>query len=461
MTAGFPRRPEQNDMFDARTLIMRTPRTLLIAAAGAFIALILPGPAPAPGQQEVVMTIREGMPAIPLALPDFLVRSASADGKAAATTVRDVLEADLKYSRVFQLLPKTYYQYVPPPNPDRVNFKDWDSVQAKILVTGQVSDGEGGGIVFDGKVFDVKAERFVFGKRYSAAKADLRLVAHKMADEIMKTIAGEKPVFTSKIAFVSNRDGNDEIYMMDYDGANPVRLTFNRVQDNLPAWSPDQSALVYTTYRRGNPDLVLRRIYEGKETVLSNRGMNFSGAFSPDGKRIAFSSSRDGNAEIYTCDPDGGNVKRVTFNSAVDAAPSWSATGRQIAFTSDRAGTGMPQIYICDAEGANVRKVSFGGNYHDAPAWSPSGDLLAYVSRVENLFDLYLLNLRTNQVMKLTESNARNENPSWSPDGRHLVFCSNMGGKDATVQVYSIDYDGTNLRRLTSEGRNKSPNWTN
>lgn len=421
---------------------------LLFAAAAVFL----------PSQQEVVLHIKEGMPVIPLAMPDFVLRSASPAVKAAAAEIMDVLAADLKYSRIFQLLPRTYYDFVRPLDPGKIMFPDWEGIQAKILLVGELSEG-GDGVVFDGKVYDVKSQRFVFGKRYTAEKANFRLVAHKMADEMMKTIVGEKPVFTTRVAFVSNRDGNDEVYMMDYDGHNQTRLTFNKVPDNLPAWSPDQSSIIYTTYRNSNADLVVRHIYEGKEVMISAKGGNFSGAFSPDGKRLAFCSSRDGNSEVYACRPDGNGLQRLTFNSAADLAPSWSPNGRQLAFTSDRAGTGMPQIYIMDAEGANVRKISFGGNYHDAPAWSPAGDLVAFVSRVENLFDIYLLNVRTNQVMKITESRARNETPSWSPDGRHLVFGSNMGGEG--VQIYSIDYDGTNLRRLTGQGQNKVPNWTN
>ncbi|MCK4363214.1 MAG: PD40 domain-containing protein, partial [Candidatus Aminicenantes bacterium] len=94
---------------------------------------------------------------------------------------------------------------------------------------------------------------------------------------------------------------------------------------------------------------------------------------------------------------------------------------------------------------------------HDAPAWSPAGGIIAYVSRVDQIFDIYALNLRTEQVVKLTESNARNETPSWSPDGRHLVFSSNITG---TIQLYTIDYDGSNLRRLTSKGESKLPDWS-
>ena len=409
------------------------------------------------GQQEVVLTIREGMPAIPFALPEFAVRSAEPETKEAAREIHQVLNDDLRYSRIFQLLPRSYYAYIRPLNPDKIYFKEWESIQAALLLAGEVSEGEDGTFVFDAKLYDVRSERFIIGKRYQADKSQLRLAAHRMADEIMK-VYGEKPIFTTKISFISDRDGNQEIYIMDYDGANQTRITFNLSQDYMPAWSPDQRVIAHTTYRRNNADLNLLHLYEGKSVPISTRGTNYAAAFSPDGKRIAFCSTMDGNAEIYVADASGANTRRLTFNSAVDTAPSWSPTGREIAFTSDRAGAASPQIYIMDAEGANVRRVSFGGNYHDSPAWSPAGDRLAYVSRVDRVFDIYILNLRTNQIMKITESNAINESPSWSPDGRHLMFSSNLSG---TIQIYSIDYDGANLRRLTSVGTNKLPNWTN
>ena len=196
--------------------------------------------------------------------------------------------------------------------------------------------------------------------------------------------------------------------------------------------------------------------YEGKRETVSVSGTNFAATFSPDGKKLAFCSTKDrGNPEIYVSTAEGKNIRRLTFNKAIDTAPSWSPTSRQIAFTSDRGGT--PQIYTMDAEGANVKRVSFGGNYHDAPAWSPTGDRIAYVSRVANLFDIYVLNLRTQRLIKLTEGYSRNESPSWSPDGRHIIFSSDRTG---SIQLYSIDYDGANLRRISSEGNNKLPDWS-
>jgi TolB protein len=410
-------------------------------------------------QQEVTMKITEGVPMIPLALPEFVVRSASPDAQAAAREIHTVLANDVRYSRVFQPLPSEYYRYIAALNPDKIAFKDWASIQARYLLAGEIKDDTSGRTVFEGRLYDVRGENYVIGKRYQLEAGSLRLIAHRMADELLVRI-GEKPIFSTKLAFVSNRDGNDEIYMMDYDGGSQTRITYNKIKDYMPAWSPDQRSIVYTSYKKGNADLYIRNIYEGTETLVADRGTSFSGAFSPDGKRLAFCSSltEQGNAEIYVLSLADMKTKRLTYNGATETAPSWSPTGREIAFTTDRLGTGSPQIYIMDAEGTNVRKVSFGGNYHDAPAWSPTGDRIAFISRVENNFDIYVLNLRTNQITKLTETNARNETPSWSPDGRHIVFSSNLSG---SIQIYSIDYDGANLKRLTNLGENKLPNWTN
>jgi len=408
-------------------------------------------------QQEVYITLKEGVPAIGLALPNFISRSSSAGAREAAAELYQLVSDDLTYSRIFSLLPKKYYDYIRPLDSNNIFFKDWESIQANILFVGEVTDGEGENTVFEGKLYDVKGARFISGKRYQAPRNLYRLAAHRMADEIVKVLSGEKPIFTSKIVFVADRDGNDELYMMDYDGQNQTRLTFNTIRDYTPAWSPDGKKIAYTSYKNLNAGLYMLDLEAGKVSPVSTRGTNFSPSFSPDGKRLLFCSTMDGNTEIYIANADGKNIKRLTFNEAIDSSPSWSPTSREITFISDRSGLGQPQVYIMDAEGSNVRRVSFGGTYHDAPAWSPTGDRIVYVSRVENIFDLYVLNLRNNQIVKLTESNARNESPSWSSDGRHIVFTSNLSG---LLQLYAIDYDGANLRRLTSQGNNKLPDWS-
>lgn len=418
-----------------------------------FLFLIL---AQSAHQQEVYLRISEGVPAITLALPKFIVSASSPQAAKAADEIYQVLSDDLKYSRIFQLLPSSYYTYIRPLDPKNIIFKDWESIQARILLVGEAS-GDKENITLEARLYDVRSAKFIMGKRYQGNQPAWRQIAHRLADEIMKTF-GEKPIFSSRIVFVSDRDGNDELYIMDYDGANQTRLTFNKTRDYMPALSPDGQRIAFTSYRQTLAGLYLMDLTRRKIIAVSTRGTNFSPSFSPDGEKLAFCSTMDGNAEIYVArlgKEAVEEIKRITFNEAIDTSPCFSPTGREIAFVSDRGGT--PQIYLMDAEGSNLRRVSFGGSYHDAPAWSPTGERLVYVSRLDNVFDLYVLNLRTNQIIKLTESNARNESPSWSPDGRHIVFSSNLSG---SIQIFTIDYDGANLRRLTSLGNNKLPDWS-
>jgi TolB protein len=406
-------------------------------------------------QQEVVMSLKDGMPAIPLAIPEFIIQSSAPDAKSIARQLHQIISEDLKYSRVFRLLPKTHYNWIRPLDPKKIFFKDWESIQANVLFVGEIPESKDDNILFEGKIYDVKSGHFIFGKRYQGEKNLLRLMAHKMADEVMK-IYGEKSLFTSKIVFVSNRDGNDELYTMDYDGQNQTRLTFNKIKDYMPAWSPDGRKIAYTSYKNNSAGLYILFPYDQRRDEVISKGTNYAPSWSPDGKKLAFCSTHEeSNPEIYAATSYGKNIRRLTINDAIDTAPSWSPTSREIAFTSDRGGT--PQIYVMDAEGSNVRRKSFGGNYFDAPSWSPTGDMIAYVSRVDQIFDIYILNLRTNQTHKITEGNARNESPCWAPDGRHLIFSSNISG---TIQLYTIDYDGANLRCLTTKGTNKLPDWS-
>jgi TolB protein len=440
--------------------------TKIVSSALIFLALLAFGRI-LHSQQEFHLIIKDGIPAISFALPKFTV--ATPEAQPAADEIFQVLTDDLKYSRIFQLLPKSYYDYIRPLDPKNIQFKDWESIQANLLFTGEVAEIAGGDIAFERNLYDVKSKRqIIVPKRYQAKKTDLRYLAHRMADEIMKAY-GEKPVFETKIAFVSDRDGNHEIYMMDYDGANQTRLTFNKVDDISPAFSPDGKMIAYTSYQSLTAGLYILQVYEGRRIAVSTKGISSAPAWSPDGKKLAFSSTRDqdGNMEIYIADIDEDSlkrgsfrIKRLTFNQGTDTAPSWSPTGRQIVFVSDRGGT--PQIYTMDAEGSNVQRASFGGSTHcDSPAWSPVGDRIVFVARVENIFDLYLLDLHTQQISKLTEltgSNAMNESPAWSPDGRHIVFKSNMKGG---LQIFTVDYDGANVRQLTFKGQNTWPDWSN
>ena len=421
---------------------------LFLAICTGFTVPLYSGP-----QQEVRIQIREGMPMIPIALPDFQFTEQSDKNEFIKNSLHDVLWNDLEYSRIFKLVPKEHYSYIPKLNPDHVVYKDWASIQANILVTGRLEVSQDERIIFSLKVYDVKSEKFIFGRNFGGKKEFIRLIAHRAADAIMSQF-GEKSIFNSKIVYVSNRDGNEEIYIMDYDGQRQRRITYNDYIDMLPSWSLDREKILYTAYKNGNPDLFMFYLYTGKTELVATGRANYSADWSREGDRIVYTSTRSGNAEIYIKDMKTGKEKQITFNRSIDTSPSWSPNGREVAFVSDRSGSA--QVYIMDAEGSNIRRITSEGTRHDSPEWSPDGTQLAYTLMIGNGIDIYVYNLKNNSIIKLTENSWRNENPCWSPDGRHVVFSSNRSGR---YQLYTVDYDGTNLRQLTSTGENKMPGW--
>ncbi len=405
-------------------------------------------------QEEIKIKITEGVPMITVALPEFFYSGDSKIDEKIKKELYETLWKDLKYSRVFKLIPREHYSYLPKQEESKIVFKDWASIQTKILIKAVIDISIENRILFSIKVYDIAGEKLVFGRNFGGKREFLRIISHRAADEMMKNF-GEKPIFTSKIVFVSSRDKNKEIYIMDYDGKRARRITYNNYIDLMPSWSVDKEKILYTSYKKGSPDLYMFNLYSGRNNVLSTGGINYRADWALDENKIVFTSSKkDKNAEIYVKSMDSGREKRLTFNRIIDSSPCWSPSGKEIAFTSQRGGT--PQIYIMNNDGTNVRRVTYEGSYHDNAAWSPDGSRIAYVSRIEGRFDIYLLNLKNNTISKLTENSGRNENPTWSPDSRHIVFSSNRAG---SYQLYSIDYDGTNLMKLTYSGENKMPKW--
>jgi TolB protein len=292
-------------------------------------------------------------------------------------------------------------------------------------------------------------------KLYRSPKGALTRTAHMLSNEIVKVLNGRPGVFLSQIAFASNRTGNWEIWLMDWDGANQRRITTHGALSILPSWARDNERMVYTSFARGTSDMyIINRRGGGRVRVNSGLGLNTSATFSPTSNEIAFVGSVNGNPDIYVIRDDGSDRRRLTTTGSVESTPEWSPNGRQISFTSGRSGS--PQIYIMDAEGTNVRRISFDGSWNDDATWSPDGEKIAYTSRVNGRFQIRVANLITNQS-RIVAGEGSNEQPTWSPDGQWIAFQSNRSGR---WQVYRMRVDGTDLLQLTFDAENKEPDWS-
>ncbi|MBI5293034.1 MAG: PD40 domain-containing protein [Chloroflexi bacterium] len=197
------------------------------------------------------------------------------------------------------------------------------------------------------------------------AKATSTAAEITATQEALQAIGGG-----GRIAFTSNRDGNREIYVMNADGLDPTRLTYNQAGDSDPAWSPDGARIAFSSERDGNWEIYVMNADGSDQTNLTNNSAaDVPPAWSPDGARIAFYSYRDGNAEIYVMNADGSNQTRLTNNSANDYAPAWSPDGARIAFGSYR--DNKDEIYVMNADGSNQTRLTNNSADDWDPAWQP------------------------------------------------------------------------------------------
>jgi len=402
-----------------------------------------------------------------VAVPDTVARSTFT--QALPKTFHDVLWSDLDYSGILDLVSPSFYPLQAPGQPNELNAQTWAAAPANayMVAYGNMTT-DGPNIAFAGYLSDVHnpASPPVIQKIYrgAATDSDARRLAHQFADDIIAYLSGGQPgIAQTKIAYVSGRSGNKEIWIMDYDGANQQQVTHLKSIALTPRWSPDSSRIAFTCYvpYRGVTSAQIC-IYSAVSNRLiafpRYRGTNSSPAWSPDGSQIAFMSSQNGDPEIYVADASGAKLHRITFAAGVSTSPTWNPkTGKQMVFVSDRGGS--PVLYLSDADGSNVQQLALPDmGYVIDPAWSPNGQLLAFSwRRPSGNYDIYVMDIVSRQLVELTKDEARNERPSWAPDGRHLVFESTRTG---TRQIWSMLADGSQPHQLTFQGENESPNWS-
>jgi Tol biopolymer transport system component len=266
-----------------------------------------------------------------------------------------------------------------------------------------------------------------------------------------------------RIAYQTTRhaDGG-EIYVMNSDGTGPHdRLTNNpAVEFNGRGWSPEGGRILFGSERDGNQEVYVMDSDGSNQTNLSaNAAQDGDGSWSPDSSRIAFQSTRDGGDwDIYVMDANGSNVVRLTTSPATDSTPNWSPDGTRIAFQSQRDGSDY-EVYVMDADGGNQTRMTFDPGTDELADWSPDGQRIAWTTDRDGDLEIYTLAVSdpTGLQVRLTNNRAADLYPTWSPDGTRIGFATN---RDGNVEVYSMRNDGSDVRRLTDHSASDSqPTW--
>jgi TolB protein len=244
--------------------------------------------------------------------------------------------------------------------------------------------------------------------------------------------------------------------------------------DSDVAVDPTGKWLVFTSTRQSvHPNIYLQRTDGMSVIELTSDDANYAyPTFSPDGKQIAFCSTRAGNWDIYVMDMDGKNITQITTGPLQHIHPSFSPDGTKLVYSSLGSRSNQWEIWTVDLNTGEKRMISFGL----FPSWSPdkSVDRIAFQrarQRGSRWFGLWTLDMVNGEARRLTEvadsSNAAIVAPTWSPDGQHIAFAtiaepnSTPGMKPVGQEdIWTVDADGANRRRLTDGiGMNLSPFW--
>ncbi len=331
------------------------------------------------------------------------------------------------------------------------------------LVVGSISRLADGRFDVRFRLWDVVRGQDLGAQSYAVPAADLRLAAHRIADFIYEKLTGEKGVFSTRIAYVTKSgQGNNQrnsLWIADSDGEGAQSALASPEPIISASWSPNGAQLAYVSFESRKPVVYVHEVSSGRRRLLANfRGSNSAPAWSPDGKQIAITLSRDGNSQIYVMDSSGsGEPRRLSQSGGIDTEPVYSPDGKNIYFVSDRGGA--PQVYRMPAGGESAgraERITFGGNYNISPAVSPDGKRLAFISRVSGNFRLHVMELGGSPAVALTDSSA-DERPSFAPNSKLILYATRQGGKEALM---TTTLDGAIKARLASQGGDiREPQW--
>jgi TolB protein len=415
----------------------------------ALAALLVASPAFA--QRAVIDFERAKVQPFPIAV-------AQAQGEEAIAAA-EVISADFDRSGLFKLLdPKSFLADPAKEGFDdkTIDFKPWVAVGAQGLLKLKAARAESG-LELEYKLFDPQRGAEVLRGKQSGPAESLRLLAHRVADDVVRFYTQEPGDFATRIAYVRHGGEGKQLVVSDSDGANAQAVTGAGI-NLLPSFAPDGNSVVFTSFRDGRGAHIYSvDLGSGAISPLVLMGDFAGGAsYSPDGLKLAFSASVKDNTDVYVAQPDGAAGRRLTDDRGIDISASWSPDGKQLAFVSDRGGT--PQIYVMNADGSGIKRLTFEGRYNQEPAWSPKGDLIAFSGRDEkNMFDIFTVEVASGKIKRLTDNSAISDRPAWSPNGRHLLYACTRGGKK---QIWMMTADGDHQRQITHEKTGASePTW--
>jgi TolB protein len=302
-----------------------------------------------------------------------------------------------------------------------------------------------------GRVTDHINKNIMFAKAYSGAS--LRRQAHTFADDFVEKLQ-RKAIGQSKIAFKGQEGSNGEIFVADFDGFNAQQVTKDGSIVAAPCFVPGHLALYYTSYKLNHPDIFYQNLTTGARKIFARYGgSNMSPAVSPDGSKVAMILSKDGWTDLYVCNADGTDLRRLTKSPQDESSPCWSPDGQWICYASkDRERRSLSKIHVSGGQPQRI-PTNLVANPTE-PDWSPDGKWIAFTSQSRD-FAICVVPASGGDATVLTAG----EDPSWAPNSRTLAYARRQGGRYVLSLLDAPTKQVKDVSRTSGSSSQSQPSW--
>jgi len=259
-----------------------------------------------------------------------------------------------------------------------------------------------------------------------------------------------------RLAFSSDRDGNDELYLMNSDGTDVQRLTGDPSNDIHPVWAPDGNYLAFASDRSGLHQIYIMDLTEVTTAALIKMpDACFTPAWAPDGEHIAFIS---GENELYIFNTGDSELQRITNRAEQGEChmPAWAPQGDRLIVSCGEDQDN--KLYTVDLDGSAWESLTQPPHHNKQwPAWAPDGQTIAFESYRDGDWEIYTIKMDGSDLQQLTDNEFEDRDPTWAPDGERLAFVSH---RDGNYEIYTMNSDGSQQTNLSQHPADERyPAW--